>query len=122
MLVKVYRNLNRHCWSVMDARSRRVIAHRDTLALDACAFRVSEAGRQRVLREGRRNVHAFVVGTLRADPAPLGRRVAYNPRRCGGFVDVETGRIVLGAAVVSFAADGSAWAAGLKYAPILAAA
>jgi hypothetical protein len=42
---------------------------------------VSEAGRQRVLRDRRKNVHAYIVGRVSDAPGTLpgGRRVRYNP-------------------------------------------
>jgi hypothetical protein len=56
------------------------------VTLSDVTFAVSQAGRERVLREGRKNVHAFVVGTLET-PRPIdGVAVAYNPRRAPGFV------------------------------------
>lgn len=67
MRVKVYRNLHRNCYSVVCMESGhpmkgRVIAHVSDLMLAQAEFRVSEAGRQRVLREKRKNVHAYVIG------------------------------------------------------------
>lgn len=66
MQVRVYWNLHRACWSVQDARTRRVIGHANQLLIREARFTVSEAGRQRVLRERKKNVHAFVVGELEA--------------------------------------------------------
>lgn len=62
--VRIYRNLHKNCYSVQDAKTRRVIAYRDYIALENATFVVSEAGRQRVLRDHKKNVHAFVVGTV----------------------------------------------------------
>lgn len=111
MKVFVYWNLHRGLWSVKaleGAQKGRVIARLGHLGLEDCEFKVSEAGRQRVLREGRKNVHAGIVGTLEmdADGWPVqehtwpmrgterftpGAPVAYNPRtgpdfylRCAG--------------------------------------
>lgn len=63
-------------------------------------FRVSEPGRQRCIREGVRNVHAWVVGeeTERMDgffpvmnfPPPSYRTAVYDPWKGGTFVDSET--------------------------------
>ena len=66
MRVFVYFNLHKKCFSIKaleGADKGRVIAHRDTVVLDGCKLLVSEAGRQRVLREKRKNVHAGVSGT-----------------------------------------------------------
>jgi hypothetical protein len=68
---------------------------------------VSEAGRQRVLRERRKNVHAYVEGEVveifRAWK-PLRRRVAvsYNPYKFGTFYRLETNEPVFEAPTVMF--------------------
>ncbi len=67
MRVFVYFNLHRKCWSVkaLEGPARgRVVAHASAVALLGCSFKVSEAGRQRVIREQRKNVHAGIVGDL----------------------------------------------------------
>jgi hypothetical protein len=69
MKVFVYFNLHRKCFSVKaleGALKGRVIIHASYVNLYNCAFKVSEAGRQRVLREKRKNVHAGVVGNLQS--------------------------------------------------------
>jgi hypothetical protein len=107
MQVRVYFNLHRKLWSVQDAKTRRVVGHARTLTLHDVTFKVSQAGRERVLMEGRKNVHAFACGTLMGvqwteprtpidwmasdtaharDTASLGRPVTYNPRRDRSFV------------------------------------
>ena len=90
MKVFVYFNLHKKVWSVkaLSGENRgRVIAHLDRLVLDECAFKVSEAGRQRVIREKRKNVHAGVVGTLTNEIADnVGAAVTYNPYKYTSFV------------------------------------
>jgi hypothetical protein len=87
----VYFNLHRHCFSVKSLSTGRVIAHADTITLKNASFKVSEAGRQRVLREKRKNVHAGVVGdwdnsVLEKRQMPLfSRRVSYNPYKASTF-------------------------------------
>ena len=50
-------------------------------------FKVRESGRQKVLKEKRKNVHAFVVGTIVDErPALAGRSVYYNPYKTETFV------------------------------------
>lgn len=69
MRVFMYFNLHRHCWSLKALEgpsAGRVVAHAASVKLTGCTFRVSEAGRQRVLAEKRKNVHAGIVGTLQA--------------------------------------------------------
>jgi len=88
MRVEVYFNLHKHQWSVRSARSGRVILHTDKVHIDKPTFVVRKAGRERVLREGKKNVHAFAVGYIykgNAIPYVKGRlhldwdRVKYNP-------------------------------------------
>jgi hypothetical protein len=96
MRVFVYFNLHKKVWSVkaLEGEARgRVILHARELCLEDCAFKVSEAGRQRVLRERCKNVHAGVVGTLRDTlPAPVScvRRITYDPYRFSSFVDAAS--------------------------------
>lgn len=44
----------------------RVVAHAKGVALDDARTIVSQAGRERVLREGRKNVHAYIEGYIHA--------------------------------------------------------
>lgn len=91
MRVAVYYNLHLKCLSVKaleGPNKGRVIDLRYIVYLRDVTFKVSEAGRQRVLREGRKNVHAFVIGTLDDAYAPPfeGTMITYNPRRFSSFV------------------------------------
>lgn len=65
--VFVYFNLHKKCWSLkaLEGENKgRVIAHEDFVTLVEATPKVSEAGRQRVLKEKRKNVHAGIVGYL----------------------------------------------------------
>lgn len=60
-------------------------------------FRVHEKGRQRCLRDGVRNVHAWVVGDVKSKTynsgplhLPYMRRAIYDPWKGGAFVDADT--------------------------------
>jgi hypothetical protein len=95
MKVFVYFNLHKKLFSVKSLEGPmkgRVVAHRNYVSLDNVTFKVSEAGRRRVLAEQRKNVHAGLVGewndtfvTL-VDPTP----VTYNPYRYDSFVNKNT--------------------------------
>jgi hypothetical protein len=94
MKVFVYFNLHKRVFSVKaleGAEKGRVIGHRTSLALDSPTFKVSEAGRQRVIRERRKNVHAGVVGFL-TSPYDWSKEevqwtaVLYNPYLFSSFV------------------------------------
>lgn len=92
--VFVYFNLHKKVWSVKDHKTGKVIAHAKKVSVDNPTFKVSEAGRQRVLAEKKKNVHAGVVGSLNAhhdDFSGEGRkRVSYNPYKAGHFYESGT--------------------------------
>ena len=64
MRVEIYRNLHNGKLSVRDRKTRHVIAHVDSITLAGVQMIVSQAGRERVLREKRKNVHAFLTGKV----------------------------------------------------------
>lgn len=86
--VKVYFNLHNRLFSVQ--HGGRVVAHLPEVALKNVKFKVSEAGRQRVLREQRKNVHAFVEGEFEhkqtGEHKTLPQGVSYNPYKHSSFV------------------------------------
>jgi hypothetical protein len=98
--VFVYWNLHRKMWSVKALegpdKGRVVLRTHGPVVLRDVTAKVSEAGRQRVLREGKKNVHAGIVGEwITGDSADLdvsARLVTYNPRKYETFVyqDDET--------------------------------
>lgn len=86
--VKVYFNLHKKCYSIKDIKTGLVVAHSNEVTLVNCEFRVSESGRQRVLREQRKNVHAYVIGEYVWDIAcPQEKKAFYNPYKYESFVD-----------------------------------
>ncbi len=67
MKTRVYFNLHKKRWSVQlkNAKGNWYVAfHANVVSLSGVTFRVSEAGRQRVIRTHRKNVHAFACGEL----------------------------------------------------------
>jgi len=64
MKVQVYRNLNNGLISIQDLSTGLVLGHADAIDLEEANFIVREAGRQQVLKEKRKNVHAFVRGKV----------------------------------------------------------
>lgn len=88
MKVKVYFNLHLKRFSVVNLETGRVIHHLYGLSLDDAEFRVQEGGRQRVLRERRKNVHAYIVGHLDLAYAIPGEALetTYNPYKYNSFV------------------------------------
>jgi hypothetical protein len=111
MLVHVYFNLRTGLWSIRDPRTRRVVDHRAEVHLRDVRFRVSEAGRQRVLRDRRRAVHAWAEGELCDAPAALVGAVRYNPYRAPTFeasTDGADWRPIGAYPLVSFLTNGKA--------------
>jgi hypothetical protein len=118
---EVYWNIRLKCWSVR--MNRKVIGHYSQLFLQQCTFHVSERGRQRVLRERRKNVHAVVRGSMlswqaheRVEQDMLtgglgvpwdcpGETVTYNPYRGPDFTTAD-GIAVKSAQFVLFRKDG----------------
>ena len=100
-IVEVYRNLHKDCWSVRDSKTRLVISHVDYIHLHNATLVVQPAGREKVLREKRKNVHAFIKGTQVPVECWWGSRfslflvrvrgVIYNPYRNESFVLQDTG-------------------------------
>lgn len=94
--VEVYKNLHRDCFSVRQGGIVRF--HTEIVCLKDVTYKVSEAGRQRVLREKRKNVHAFVVGKIchsqevikETFPFPAAW-VTYNPYKNDSFYVIGDG-------------------------------
>ena len=107
--VRVFKNWKLGCWNIM--QDGRLCASARQVRLCDVQFRVRESGRQRALREGRRNVHAWAVGLLVESLHPeetgsLGeahaREVMYDPWRGATFVDRVSGAAVHAAEDVLF--------------------
>lgn len=96
MRVEVYWNLHRKCYSVRALKGEhkgRVILHATKLLLRDVKLVVREAGRQRVLKERRKNVHAFVRGTLTASTGSCTDHPQYSDRfrlECGWNSEAAT--------------------------------
>lgn len=90
--VRVYYNIRKKCLSVMDKKTRLVIARPDFISLDNVKFIVSAAGLARVRREQRKSVIAFVEGdyTLghgeKVIDNPEWERVYFNPYKVDQFM------------------------------------
>jgi len=90
MKVRVYRNLHKKCFSVQEKTEKgwRVKRHATSIVLKNASFRVSEAGRKRVLKEKRKNVHAFIEGYEIKNSTQKHKCevcVSYNPYKCDHF-------------------------------------
>lgn len=106
MRVKVYKNLHKDCYSVVNLATGRVCDHSHAVVLYNAEFRVSEKGRQRVLRTKQKNVHAYVVGVLasmrgKVFPDYKPKIAYYNPYKTKTFVNKRSKKPILKAKVVA---------------------
>ena len=101
--VAIYRNLHKNCLSVQ-SRERvdygKVIAYCKSIFVKRPKFIVREKGRLKVLKESRKNVHAFIVGEcpslelwswlrdIKMGGNPT-TKVFYNPYKYSTFVDKD---------------------------------
>ena len=89
--VYVYFNLHKKVWSVR--QSGKVVKHTKNIILKDCRFLVGKAGRERVIREGRKNVHAGISGYVVDDIPDIVQsscgHLTYNPYKYKGFVSIE---------------------------------
>jgi hypothetical protein len=89
--VRVYKNLNNGLWSVCHPKSSgRLIGHSSEVLLVKAVCHVSAAGRARVLREQRKNVHAWIEGILTdVDSDEYLHAISYNPYAFEHFFKVK---------------------------------
>ena len=88
--VFAYRNLNRKgvVWSIKDCKTNLVIDRVGEAYFKDVELKVSQAGRERVLREERKNVHAGVKGIrLKRHPKGVFERAYYDPYKTDSFID-----------------------------------
>lgn len=102
----IYFNLHKRSWSILNPKTGLVV-NKDRpvtcLILEDVTFKVREGSRQRVIREKRKNAHAFAVGTIRVQPHDTSGctvPVSYNPYKAGHFVRLDTGEPVYHAAML----------------------
>ena len=90
---EVYYNRHKKAFSVR--KKGKVFLHTDNVVLWQPKFVVQPAGRERVRREKKKNVHAFLrgkhVGCL-LDFTEGFSRAYYNPYICEFFEDLESGQ------------------------------
>ena len=93
MIVEVYWNLRKRTWSVRAKDTRLVIDHKDSILLKDAILSVKQGGRERVLRDQQKNVHAFAIGEvvdLDRLIYPYNSQVIYNPYKYTSFVMADT--------------------------------
>lgn len=94
--VFVYKNLHRNCWSVRQDGLVKAHSDESPITLYFCNLKVNRKGRERVLREKTKNVHAGIEGYLRHEDMEVWHgwvdmvEITYNPYKYSSFVDAET--------------------------------
>ena len=95
--VMVYYNLHKHTFSVQ--YQGIVVLYADYVKLSNVEFRVREGGKDKVRKEMRKNVHAFVIGTLMeyctypCENMPQETNdnvITYNPYKYDSFVKKDS--------------------------------
>lgn len=89
-------NLLKMCFSIRSLPSRKVVGYTDRIVVRNVRFVVSRAGRERVLRERVKNIHAYVQGQFNQEwqsycfSGSCRREAYYNPYIVSTFVDKMT--------------------------------
>jgi hypothetical protein len=94
--VEIYRNLHGCGLKKYSIRQNGlVVGHTNQIMLRDAVFKVSKAGKLRVRKEKRKNVHALIVGTIcenggmgttAADKQGLSAKITYNPYEDDSFM------------------------------------
>jgi hypothetical protein len=100
---RIYRNLGNGLMSLTQQinKSWLLVGHTSNVAIEYPKFYVSEAGRQRVIREHQKNVHAWATGRLltianRLDLPDL-KQIYYCPYTQPYFSWLESGEPIISA-------------------------
>lgn len=114
MRVFCYRNLHKNLhkkgvvWSVRSTKTGRVVDWATHVVIKDAQLVVGQKGRERVVKEQRKNVHAGIRGE-RIDALPLTAnliRATYNPYKMNTFIIVDTGEPILKAQYALLKEDG----------------
>lgn len=104
--VFAYRNLHRDCFSLRDTKTGRVTYRETCVLMRNVTFAVGKAGRLKVIKERKKNVHAGVRGHVIRLGGVLDidknawEQVTYNPYKSASFYIKSTGLEIKEAALV----------------------
>lgn len=94
---RIYYNLHKGGFTVqhwVDGKGWRKLDTIDSLVAHNATFKISENGRQKVIKERRKNVHAFILCTsfysVKTTRDFFKRELYYNPYKTAAFIDRET--------------------------------
>ena len=89
MIREIYYNLNKHVFSIRAKKTP--VSYARMVRVDNPKFVVRQGGRNAVLRDKQKNVHAFLKGEMKelnAMPSTDGlRKISYDPYKHGFFFD-----------------------------------
>jgi hypothetical protein len=101
---KIYRNLHRQSFSIQgyikDKKGYRVVDRANCAIMENVMFKVMQSGRDRVIKEKRKNVHAFLMPSAYKHLSKRAsskqsveglREIYYNPYKYNSFVYKDTG-------------------------------
>ena len=92
---EVYRNLNNKCFSIK--QKGLVVAHADNFIIHSVKTKISQKGRERVLKEKRKTVHAVLVSNnfekVDKDSIDISKldELYYEPYTLDSFINKRTG-------------------------------
>ena len=107
---EIYKNLHKNCFSIR--KFGKVVKYDENLTVFEAKFVVQPAGRQKVLDQKHKNVHAFVRGIYGLYPkipefnVELGQRISYDPYKFGYFYVKESEMPIYCADVVCLTSNG----------------
>lgn len=106
--IYVFRENQKNLWTLWSADQKVHLGYSKALLLESAEFFVDQEKRRRVLQRGKKEPHAGVFGKLIAvnkvsAELSRGRVARYNPFELEHFVDLASGRALLGARRVYFA-------------------
>jgi len=98
MKVAAYWNLHKNIFSIQSREKEnygKVISHESSVAIASPKFVVRQTGREKVLKEKVKNVHAFIVGHLLNNREYIiksgsSKLVTYNPYKFNSFVTMSS--------------------------------
>ncbi len=99
----VYWNSHKKTYSIKSLKENKVVNYSNDMIMKNVKFVVNQKGRTRVLRENRKNVHAYIMGEIVCYNTNHrvfgGEKVFYNPYKHIGFT-LENGNTIMSAEYV----------------------
>jgi hypothetical protein len=95
--VFVYKNLHKGCWSIKQGGLVKAHSTGEDIVIRGAMMKVNRKGREKVIREKRKNVHAGIVGHLAKKDEWLTWinpvEISYNPYRAPNFYETKSGKV-----------------------------